>query len=157
MINPSPQLFEYKLSEDLHFELKRSINIQLPFSDQPIDYTFNNLNYTELASDNLKYNFEIKHMRTAGDYLVVSYRPSKSLEYQDISEAPHSSDYLLAVINIKEGKMKVFSLNFQETVYLGCTSKGDVFLYDVGNSEKEGVTKVHIVNVKEALNNNHPA
>lgn len=153
MINPSNQLFEYILTDSKELELKKVVSLSLPFFGQPIDYSYANPDHLSIADDNLLYNSELKSIHTAGDYLIISYRPSKSLEYNDVSKAPYSSGYLLSIVDLKNGKMRIFSLNFDEFIYLGTTNNGDIWLYDVPNSEQGSSTKIKMINAKEVFKN----
>lgn len=140
MLNPLSYLFVYRLNEEtLEMELEDYWNLGLKNSELPIDYFIEKEVNSEISNKSLDYNFELSVVDSFGEFVFVSYHPSKELKYDIPSEAPYSSHNFLAVVNLKEKKIKTFSLNYDEFQFFGA-SNGFLWIYDVESSEKSGYT-----------------
>lgn len=152
VINPTNHLYEFKLGEkNFNFELKNTWNLTLPYSEHPINYTLNNGIKRELANDNLKYNFQINLIKAFDKYLVLSYIPSKSTLFSNTSEAPYASHYLLALFNLEDEKLTVFSLDYNEIYFLGSTNNGKLWFYNLIESEQGRSTVIQVLEIDELL------
>jgi hypothetical protein len=152
VINPTNHLYEFKLDpNNFNFELKNTWNLNLPYSEHPINYTLNNGINRELAQDNLKYNFQINLIKAFDKYLVLSYIPSKSTHFSNSSEAPYASHYLIALFNLEDEKLKVFSLDYNEIYFLGSTNNGKLWFYNIVESEKGKSTVVQVLEINDLL------
>lgn len=140
MLNPLSYLFVYNLNEEtLQMELDDYWEMDLDNNDLPVDYFIEkDINY-QIANKSLEYNFELGILDSFGDYVAVSYQPSKELIYDNPLEAPYSSHNFLAIINLKSKEIRTFSLNYDEYQFFGA-SNGFLWIYDVESSEKSGYT-----------------
>ncbi|MGY6521819.1 MAG: hypothetical protein ACXIUD_08835 [Mongoliitalea sp.] len=152
MINPTKHLYEFRLdSNTLNFELMNTWNFELPYSEQHVKYTLNNGIQRELTQDNLNHNFKIDFIKAFESYLVLTYIPSKSTHYSSSSEAPFATHYLVALFNLENEKLTVFSLDYNEIYFLGATNNGMLWFYNIIESEKGKSTVVHVLNINNLI------
>ncbi|MBA4299060.1 hypothetical protein [Algoriphagus alkaliphilus] len=151
MLNPLNYLFEYRINlNSLELELTNYWDLTLPQTDLPINYFIEKVINTEMMNKALDYNFELNFIDSFGDYIFISYHPSKDIKFDNPDDAPYSSHYFLAVLNLKDKLVRTYSLNYDEIQYFG-TSNGNVWFYDVVSSELSGQTKFRLFRIDELL------
>lgn len=138
MLNPLTFLFEYKFyPETMEFELVDYWDIDLRYSDLPIDYFIEPTLDQNKSKLSLDYNFELNFIDTFDDFLFISYQPSKDLMFSDLTDAPYSSHNLLAIVDIEDKKVNTFALEYDEVHFSGA-SNNLLWFYDVVSSEAGG-------------------
>ncbi len=153
MLNPLSYLFIYSLDEKtLELQLEEYWDLDLKNNELPIDYFIENEINSEKANSSLEYNFELSVLDSFGEYVLVSYQPSKDLIYKNPAEAPFSSHSFLAIVNLKNKEIRTFALNFDEFQYYG-VSDGRLWIYDVISSENSGTTVFKLPEIKKIIGN----
>ena len=138
MLNPLSYLFVYSLDEEtLQFQLDEYLELDLKNNELPIDYFIENEINSEIAKSSLEYNFELSVLDSFGEYVLISYQPSKDLIYNNPLEAPYSSHSFLAIIDLKNNAIRTFSMDYDEFQFYGA-SNGFLWIYDVVSSENSG-------------------
>ncbi len=154
VINPTKQLYEFRFDpKKLELEQTRVWNMNLPFTNLPIDYTLNNGINREIVGKVLKYNFEYQQIKAVGKYVIISYDPSKSTEFKEIENAKYPNHSLLAIINLEEADANIFSLDYNEVNFLGCLDNGELWFYNLADSENSNIieTQIHKINIDSLL------
>ncbi|GEM_PF-2291266 len=154
MLNPLTYLFEYKINEDnLEFELTNYWDLELKNSNQPVDYFIEEFVNQEVTTKSLDYNFELNFLDSYERFVFISYRPSIDLIFDNPSDAPYSSHYLLAILDLEEGNIQTFSLDYDKFQFYGISS-GRLWIYDVVSSENSGATIFSLLEIRKLLNKN---
>lgn len=151
MLNPLTYLFEYEINDrTFEFELTNYWNLNLKYSELPVDYFIEEVINPEISNKALDYNFEINFLDAIEHFVFVSYAPSKDLAFENPQDAPYSAHYLVAILDLKNGKIKTISLNYDEFQFYG-VSNGLLWIYDVASSEKSGFTIFKFLEIEKIM------
>lgn len=148
MLNPLDFLFEFELDfSKLSFNLIDFWDLNLKYSELPIDHFIQENIDNNVVMRSLDFNFEINFIDSNDKYFLVSYTPSKDLIYDNPKDAPYSSHYLLSILDLKSKEIKTFSLNYNEFQFYGL-SNNKLWIYDVVESENSGDTIFKLLNIE---------
>ncbi|MFC3417135.1 hypothetical protein [Algoriphagus hitonicola] len=149
MFNPLKYLYEYKFNfSKSKFILTNLFDLDLPRSNQEIEYIIKNNFGSSEISKALDYNFELQFIKSSENYVFILYQPSKDIIYDDPNEAPFSSHYFISIMDLSTEELKTYSIDYNEFQFLGAL-QDQVWLYDILNSNESGKTQIKVVSVDE--------
>lgn len=152
MLNPLDYLFEYEFDDSaMELRLTDYWKLNLKFADLPVDHFLLEEIDPIMVNKSLDYNFELNFIDSSDRFVLVSYTPSKDLIFDNPKDAPYSSHYFLAILDLRDKEIKTLSLNYDEFQFYGI-SKDLMWIYDVLASEKSGDTIFKLLKIEDIYN-----